>query len=211
MDRFAPRVASASRSLPGGARSVAITFDDGPDPRFTPAVLDVLRERQVHATFFLVGERAERHVDIVRRIAAEGHSLGSHTASHPDMWELNQSAAIAEFTRGREILETITGNSVPLFRPPKGWMDLRFAIALRRFRMKTWLWNVDPEDWSPEATTDNILKGLGNLQAGDIVVLHDAIERPIDSSTTDRSATVEALPRIIDHALTRGLQMVRLS
>lgn len=211
MDRFAPRVASASRSLYGESRSVAITFDDGPDADFTPAVLDILGERQIRATFFLVGERAERHVDIVRRIAAEGHALGSHTASHPDMWELNRSAAIAEFRRGREMIETITGKPVPLFRPPKGWMDLSLAIALRRFRMKTWLWNVDPQDWSPGATTETILKGLGELQGGDIVVLHDAIERPIDSSTSDRSATVEVLPWIIDRAQTRGLQMVPLS
>jgi peptidoglycan-N-acetylglucosamine deacetylase len=211
MDRFAPRVASANRSLPGGAPSVALTFDDGPDDRFTPAVLDVLAERQVRATFFLVGNRAERHVDIVRRIAAEGHALGSHTASHPDMWELNRSAAIAEFRRGREILESITGNPAPLFRPPKGWMDLSLAIALRRFRFNTWLWNVDPEDWSPGATSKEILRGLGDLQAGDIVLLHDAIERPIDSFTTNRSATIEALPGIIDHAQVRGLQLVPLS
>jgi peptidoglycan/xylan/chitin deacetylase (PgdA/CDA1 family) len=211
-DRFAPFVASARHSLPNVMNnSVAITFDDGPDARFTPAILDVLRDRQAHATFFLVGQRADRSGDLVRRIVAEGHALGSHSETHPDMWELRPSAAIAEFERGRQILEAITGTRVPLVRPPKGWMDLRLALALRAHGFRSWLWNVDPADWDPKATVQSILDGSAALNSGDILLLHDAIERPIDHSAEDRSATVEALPGIIDQVRARGLELVTLT
>jgi peptidoglycan-N-acetylglucosamine deacetylase len=211
-DRFAPFVASARRSLPDVINnSVAITFDDGPDGRFTPAILDVLRDRRVHATFFLVGQRADMRHDLVRRIVAEGHALGSHTDTHPDMWELSPSAAITEFERGRQILEAITGRQVPLFRPPKGWMDLRLALALRTHGFRSWLWTIDPADWDPNATVQSITEGSATLGSGDILLLHDAIERPIDPSAEDRSATVEALPGIIDRVRARGLRLVTLA
>ena len=210
-DRFAPYVASARRSLPSRDNSVAITFDDGPDARFTPAILEILHDRQVHATFFLVGQRADTQRDLVQEIVAGGHALGSHTESHPDMWELSRSAAVAEFERGRCTLEAITGTSVPLVRPPKGWMDLSLAVALRTRGFRSWLWNVDPEDWDPTATAQSIMEGSTGVSAGDIVLLHDAIERPIDPSAIDRSATVEALPGIIDHVRACGLELVTLS
>jgi len=211
LNRCAPRVAGASRSLPHAVNSVAITFDDGPDVTFTPAILDILSERGVRATFFVVGHNAERQPDLVRRIVAEGHALGSHSATHPDMWELSPRAAIAEFQRGRKILQSITGMPVNLYRPPKGWMNLKQAVGLRALGFRTWLWNVDPEDWASGATPESVLKGLGDLQPGSIVLLHDAIELPIDPSTSDRAATIAALPHIIDHVQDRGMTLVTLS
>jgi peptidoglycan/xylan/chitin deacetylase (PgdA/CDA1 family) len=211
MNSYAPRVAAVNRSLAPREPAVALTFDDGPDVTFTPAVLDILSARGIRATFFVVGKRAEENPDIVQRIVAEGHALGSHTASHPDLWELSLPAAIAEFRRGRRMLEAITGQPVRLFRPPKGWMNLEQAAGLRAFGFRTWLWNVDPEDWAPGATSESVLHGVGQLQSGDVVLLHDAIELPIDPSTANRGATVAALPAIIDRVQAQGFDLVTLS
>jgi peptidoglycan/xylan/chitin deacetylase (PgdA/CDA1 family) len=206
-----PQVAGCHHRLPEASRSVALTFDDGPDPQFTPLVLDVLAEHGVHATFFLVGFRAERHPEVVRRIQDEGHAIGSHTQTHPDLWEVPLTQAIQEFRRGRATLESITGSSLPLFRPPKGSLNLSQAASVRALQLHTWLWSVDPGDWKPETTPDAIMEGLGQLQPGDVVLLHDAIEKPIEASTTDRSATVGALSRIILAARSQGLGFATLS
>lgn len=208
---YAPLAAGARRSLGAAPRSAAISFDDGPDADFTPAVLDILSEHGVKATFFVVGRRAERHPEIVRRIVAEGHALGSHTATHPDLWKLDPWVAIAEFRRGRGIVEDITGAPVRLFRPPKGWLDVAQAAGLRALGFRTWLWTVDPEDWAPGATPESILRGVEGIGPGDVVLLHDAIEDPIDASALNRQATVAALPGIIDEARSRDLALVTLS
>jgi peptidoglycan/xylan/chitin deacetylase (PgdA/CDA1 family) len=211
LDRFAPAVASARKTLPSGSPAVALTFDDGPDPTFTPAILDVLRDRDVRATFFLVGQSAARHPAIVRRMADEGHAIGSHSTSHPDMWELGPKATLAELREGRRMVGEITGRPVRLFRPPKGWMDVILASQLRLLGLKTWLWNVDPEDWAPGVTSQQLVERTAAVRGGDIVLLHDAIERPIDASTTDRGATVAALPAVIDRLQSQGLQLTALS
>ncbi len=206
-----PRVAGCHHRLAGTKRSVALTFDDGPDPQFTPEILDVLAAQGVRATFFLVGSRAERHPEIVRRIKDEGHAIGSHTQTHPDLWEVPLNQAIQEFRHGRATLESITGSSVPLFRPPKGSLNLSQAASVRALQLHTWLWSVDPGDWKPETSPDAIMGGLGELQPGDVVLLHDAIEKPIEESTTDRSATVGALSLIIEEARSQRFEFATLS
>jgi len=206
-----PRIAGSHHRLPAGLNSVALTFDDGPDPTFTPHVLDVLSELDVKATFFLVGSRAKRHPEIVRRIQDEGHAIGSHTETHPDLWEVPLTEAIKEFRHGRATLEQITGASLPLFRPPKGSLNLSQAASARALQLHTWLWSVDPGDWKSGTSSAAIIQGLGQLTAGDVVLLHDAIEKPIDASTTDRSATVDALSLIIQEARSQGFGFAILS
>jgi len=110
---------------------VALTFDDGPDPDHTPAILDELARLGVVATFFLVGRRASTHPDIVRRILDEGHAVGSHSDSHPEPWRVSLRPLVLEYRRGRVHVEQAARRPVPLFRPPKGHVNASGAVAMR--------------------------------------------------------------------------------
>ena len=118
--------------VPTSYPAVALTFDDGPHPEFTPRILDVLSAHHAHATFFAVGECARRYPEIVKRIVHEGHSLGSHTDTHCDLARIPSQQALQECGRGRETLEQISGGSVIYLRPPWGRITLRNASALVR-------------------------------------------------------------------------------
>jgi peptidoglycan/xylan/chitin deacetylase (PgdA/CDA1 family) len=197
------------RGAPGEG-TFALTFDDGPDPRFTPQVLDVLAARGAVATFFVVGAGARRHPDIVRRIVRDGHGLGSHTWSHPDLEGLPAARLLGECGRGRLAVERIARRRVRAYRPPKGHWDARGAAAARVLRLEPWLWTLDPADWRGDATRDGLLERLQGLAAGDVVLLHDGVQLPESPAALDRSATVAALPLLLDLAADRGLRAVRL-
>lgn len=198
------------RRLPGAAPVIALTFDDGPDPVFTPQVLDVLGEHGVTATFFCVGRRVAEHPDVVRRLADEGHVLGSHTETHQDLPTLGHQALVEDLRRGRRSLEAQLGRPAPLFRPPHGDLAVRSGAAARALGMRTWLWTVDPEDWRPGVRAEQLVAGCAAAGAGDVVVLHDGLEQPWAPEALDRSATVAALPGIIATARARGLDFVGL-
>lgn len=209
--RAAPAVLARVRDrLPDGGQRMALTFDDGPDPRFTPAVLDVLAEHRVSATFFLVGRRAQRHPGIVARMLREGHTVGSHSWSHPDPSRTGFVRLQGDYRRGRRAVEAAAGMSIPLFRPPMGDVDAPSAIAAAMSRVRPWLWTRDPTDWVPGRTTEDILDALRDLRSGDVVLLHDGIELAPSEEALDRSATVAAVPLLIRRARAAGLDLVTL-
>jgi peptidoglycan/xylan/chitin deacetylase (PgdA/CDA1 family) len=195
-------------ALDGVGNAVALTFDDGPDALFTPQVLDVLAEHGVRATFFLVGRRAESHPELVRRMAAEGHAIGSHTWSHPLPWTVGALETLREQRAGRRAVEAAAGRTIRLFRPPKGYLTGRIALAALAARLDVRLWTLDPEDWQPGVVPDEILGRLQEVAAGDVILLHDAIEGPLAPEAEDRWATVEALPGVIELIRGRGLELV---
>jgi peptidoglycan/xylan/chitin deacetylase (PgdA/CDA1 family) len=203
---------AALRLMPARCRladsgAVALTFDDGPDPEFTPQVLDVLAAHRATATFFLVGRRVRRHPELVRRILGAGHAIGSHTFAHRD----GRAATWPELARdvwwGRRALEEVAGRSVPAFRPPTGYYGGRVGLAAAVSGVRPWLWTADPADWRPGITAEAIVADLGPLGGGDVVLLHDGIENPLAPEAEDRSATVSALPHIIAAARERGLRL----
>jgi len=173
--------------------AMRLTFDDGPDPRFTPLVLDALRELAVTATFYCVGRRALAWPELVRRIAAEGHTVGSHTMTHPDLSTLDPFEAIGDVRRGRRAVERALGAPVRRFRAPFGRLGTPGRIALAVCRLEHDGWDVDPEDWRPDATAEAIAAALRAAGAEDVVLLHDGAERPVDPRSLDRSQTVGAL------------------
>lgn len=209
--RFAYWLASPKERLLGTTEEVALTFDDGPDPIYTPKVLDVLARRSVPATFFLVGERIQRYPELVRRIVDEGHSVGSHSHSHPDMWTISSAELRQQYVEGMKALHETTGRHSALVRPPKGWLDLRTAIVFRRLGMEPILWNLSGNDWEVGVTPSAILDAIGTPTGGDVILLHDAIERPVEPSTVDRTATVEALDPLIDRVAASGLRFGRVA
>ncbi len=170
-----------------------LTFDDGPDPRFTPLVLDALAELGVTATFYCVGRRALAWPELVRRIAAEGHDVGSHTMTHPDLSRLDPLQAIGNVRAGRRAVESALGAPVRRFRAPFGRLGASGKIALAVCRLEHDGWDVDPEDWHPEAKMGEIAVVVAKAGPDDVVLLHDGSESPRDPRSLDRSQTVGAL------------------
>lgn len=154
------------------ADEIALTFDDGPHPERTPALLDLLAEAGVKATFFLIGECAARYPDIVRRIAREGHAIGNHSWSHAWMPKLSGSGIEAELARCQEVISKITGQPPRFVRPPYGSRDFRFYRIARRLELTPVLWSRDSLDWAG-AGAERVLGRLNRAEAGDIVLMHD--------------------------------------
>ncbi len=191
-------------------RAVALTVDDGPDPVFTPRVLDVLAEHGARATFFLVGRRAAREPELVRRIVSEGHAVGSHSWSHREPGTLSRRELWSDYRAGRQAVEAAAGGPVRLFRPPRGLWDARTALHVRASRLEPWLWTLDSEDWRPGVTPEAIAGQVARARGGDVVLLHDGLELPTAPSAEDRSATVAALPLLLAGLRARGLECVVL-
>ena len=195
----------------GGEHEVALTFDDGPDPEWTPKILDILKEHGVKAAFFVVGKNAEDHPGLVQRILDEGHEIGNHTYSHANLAIMSPARMRLELNMTQRLIESITGRSTTLFRPPYNAdsnptkiEDLApLKIAQEELGYTVVLEKVDPQDWARPGVNEIVervkkLRGEGNL-----VLLHDA--------GGDRSQTVEALPKIIDYLQMRGDRIVSLS
>lgn len=187
--------------------AVSLTFDDGPHPGTTDLVLDILSDLSVKATFFCVGYSVRAHPELVRRMVAEGHTVGSHSFTHPYPQDLGLLSVSAEYATGRRALETEVGCSSPLFRPPHGHVQFRTPPLLRCLRLDTWLWSVDPEDWRPGAHPREIAAAAARAQPGDVILLHDWVEQPEAPEALDRSATVAALPQIVATVRGKGLRL----
>ena len=150
-----------------------LTFDDGPDPKWTPRVLDILAEAAVPATFFLVGRLAVRHAALVRRLAAEGHEAGNHTWSHRHPWTVLPSTARKEVHDGATAIADITGRAPKLFRPPHGRLRQCMIDEAERGGQTVVLWNHSAVDWGPLGSAHGIAGRLSAAQAGDIILMHD--------------------------------------
>lgn len=158
----------------GAGRRLALTFDDGPDPAFTPRVLALLAERGVRATFFAVGERARRAPDTVRMTAAAGHEIASHGWSHRSLWLCGPRRTEAEIGRAHELLARLAGREPRLFRPPWGMVNAAMFGVLRRYRQRCVFWSIQPEGLRPVAAPKQVRHVLRRAHDGAIVDLHDA-------------------------------------
>jgi peptidoglycan/xylan/chitin deacetylase (PgdA/CDA1 family) len=210
MERSSARLAGARYRIDPTFSAVALTFDDGPDPRFTPLVLETLAALGVKATFFVVGDQAEGSPHLVQRIVDEGHAIGTHSRLHPDPTHLGFRLLQREYGAGRHTVEAILGASVPLFRPPRGRIDPGGAAAIRANRLEAWLWTIDAADWRPGTRVHDLVAATSVLAPGDVVLLHDGIRQPLTADAEDRSATVEGLEEIVSRARSRGLQFMAL-
>lgn len=190
--------------------AVAITFDDGPDPLYTPQILDILKEEEVKATFFMVGKHVEKYPEIARRIVEEGHDIGSHTYSHRNLLFLDREATQEEIVKAEEAIMEGTGQRPRYFRPPRGLYTsaVRDIIEERDYRMI--LWSLSSRDWaeiSAREITDHI---LNDVTGGDILLFHDS-GGLVARVGGDRHNTVKALPRVIEELSRKGYQLVTVS
>lgn len=176
------------------AKKVALTFDDGPHKKYTKLLLDGLRERNVVATFFLIGESIEGKEEIVRQMKEDGHLIGNHTYSHIQLGRVKDDEACAEIWKTNTLIYDITGEIPCYIRPPFGeWKeDLSCAID-----MNVVLWDVDPEDWKYKDTTHITQHVVNHVKDGDIILLHDVYK-----------TSVEAALEIVDILIGEGYEFV---
>ncbi|MFZ4482780.1 MAG: polysaccharide deacetylase family protein [Chthoniobacterales bacterium] len=192
------------------ASRVCLTFDDGPDPDWTPAILDILKERGLKATFFIVGTEAEKYPDIIRRMAEEGHEIGNHTYTHPNLAEAPEALIKLELNATQRLIESIIGKSTALFRPPydadarpTSLAELVPIEVAQSLGYLTVLESIDPRDWQEPDAYELLQRVKDARKNGSILLLHDG--------GGDRSATVEALPSILDYLEERGDRIVNIS
>ncbi|MDE7416215.1 MAG: polysaccharide deacetylase family protein [Lachnospiraceae bacterium] len=176
------------------ARRVALTFDDGPHPVYTEQLLDGLKERGVKATFFVTGEHAELHPEIIKRMAEEGHLVGNHTYSHIQLTQNNRETYKEELIKTNEILKEITGQEVQYVRPPYGSWDKSFEQELNMFPV---LWSVDPMDWCSENVSRITEKVVSKVKENDIILMHDYYD-----------TSVAAALRVVDKLMDEGYTFV---
>jgi peptidoglycan-N-acetylglucosamine deacetylase len=200
--------APVRHSLDRAHPDVALTFDDGPDPELTPRILDVLRAMEVPATFFLLGTRVAEHGALVERIVREGHAVGSHSWSHPHPQRTGAWRLLADYRRGRRVLERAVGERVRLFRPPHGYVDWRVAAVMRVLGLDPWHWTVDPKDWRADASVEELVAAVDEVAAGDVILMHDGPSPRGGGSA--RTATAEALGEVVARVRSRGLSFVTL-
>mgnify|MGYP002794366652 FL=1 len=174
--------------------SIAITFDDGPSSRYTGRLLDGLKERNVKASFFLIGENAEESPVLVERIYKEGHLIGNHTYSHVQMTHLSEEAAVREIEKTDQVISAITGEHVAYMRPPFGAWQRELEV---RMVVLPVLWSVDPLDWTTENVDEIVSKVVTEVEEGDIILLHDCY-----------ASSVEAALRIVDILQKEGYEFV---
>ncbi len=173
---------------------VALTFDDGPHPEYTPKLLDALKERGVKATFFLIGKNAKVHPEIVKRIADEGHVIGNHTMNHVEITKMADADAFLELDENRKLLEGITGMPVEYMRPPFGAWQKSLENKVNALPV---LWSVDPLDWTTENTEEVVRRVIEEVEEDEIILLHDYYE-----------SSVEAAIRIVDILQAEGYDFV---
>ncbi|WP_330392202.1 polysaccharide deacetylase family protein [Hespellia stercorisuis] len=182
---------------PSGAEEkprIAITFDDGPNPVYTPVLLDGLKERNVRATFFLIGQNAEENPEIVLRTQEEGHLIGNHTFHHVELSKVSFEEAQEEIEATNAVISGVTGQSVEYIRPPFGvWKDnLEQVLPMLQV-----MWTVDPMDWATGNEDEIVNKVVTNVKENDIILLHDCYD-----------SSVRAALRIIELLQAEGYEFV---
>ncbi|WP_460193387.1 polysaccharide deacetylase family protein [Thermosynechococcus sp. FA-CM-4201] len=187
-------------ALPPEQKLVALTFDDGPDPTYTPQVLDILAQEKVKGTFFAIARAVAARPELAQRIVREGHVLANHSWSH-GYHSFNPGAAQHEVDQSQQLIADISGANIKLFRPPGGNLHNGLVSRASQQGYGVVMWSVDPQDWFPRQTSDRIVNTVvQQAHAGAIVLLHDG--------GGSRRATVAALPRIIAELRAKGYQFV---
>lgn len=188
---------------PSSKRQVSLTFDDVPDLIYTPQILDILHKYGVQATFFAVGNRAEAHPEMIKRMLREGHVIGSHTFTHPNCNKIDEERFRSEITRTEQALSSITGYKPTLYRPPYGNVTEQQIVWLGSRNYHIINWNVDSLDWkglNADQVTANV---LGHVRPGSVILQHAG-----GGEGENLSGTVGALPTIIESLRDQGIEMV---
>lgn len=192
-------------AVPTERKVIALTFDDGPDEIKTTAILDLLKQYDAKATFFVVGSRVEKLPDIVKRERKEGHDVGNHTFHHPSFHRISRNKAQSEVDLGQASIVKATGSETYLFRPPGGtYTDSLVKLSKEKgLKIILWSWHQDTLDWRRPGVYRIANKVIRNARNGDIVLMHDYVYKS--------TQTVEALKIILPELKKRGFTFVTVS
>ncbi len=178
-------------------KAIALTFDDGPHPQFTPKLLDILRRENIRATFFVVGEMAEQYPDLVRAERSAGHVIGNHTYHHVNLTKIPVAEVLTEWDACQHVVEAIIGAQMRFCRPPGGDYDDTVIRAAMALGLTTVLWTDDPGDYASPGDTVIRRRVLDRVGNGGIILLHDGIQQ-----------TIDVLPQIIEYLKKKGYRFV---
>ena len=184
----------SASATPVEAPKIALTFDDGPSAAWTPVLLDGLKERGVKATFFLIGENADKNPEIVKRMAEEGHLIGNHTYHHVELTKVSENEARLELADTSAVIVRITGKEPEYMRPPFGAWQRKLE---REIQMLPVLWTIDPLDWTTENQDEIVIIVVTEAEENDIILLHDCYK-----------SSIEAGLRIVDILQEEGFMFV---
>ncbi|WP_395750369.1 polysaccharide deacetylase family protein [Prosthecobacter sp.] len=181
---------------------IAITFDDGPDPVLTPRLLDLLKERHIHATFFLVGKNAAAFPEVVKRIVAEGHEVGNHSWSHPLFTQMSKESVDSQLQRTHDAIVKACGVAPLLYRPPYGAVGATQKARIEKtFGYSAILWDVDPQDWQHPRSAQKVYNAIHKqTKNGSIILCHDIHE-----------TTIAAMPATLDDLTARGFRFATVT
>ena len=191
------------RSAETDKKQIALTFDDGPHPRLTPRILEILARYNVPATFFMVGQNVLNYPDAARQVIQAGHEVGNHTFTHPHIAGLNEQAIMDEIGKCEDALEELCEYRPHLLRTPQGALTPSLERCLLHEDYILVLWSLDTRDWDNKSTACVVEAVLNRVQAGDIILMHDYIGH--------NSKTPEALEKIIPALLSQGYEFVTVS
>lgn len=191
--------------VPTDKKVIALTFDDGPNPEFTPQILDILKKHHAKATFFVIGSRIEQYPELAQREVEEGHELANHSYRHPGMTKISPEQLREEIEHAQKVIVDATGQIPRAFRPPGGVYNDKVVNTARQagYMVVMWTWNQDTRDWSRPGVKKIVDRVLSNAHNGSIVLFHD--------HGGDRSQTVTALAEILPELEKQGYQFVTVS
>jgi peptidoglycan/xylan/chitin deacetylase (PgdA/CDA1 family) len=181
------------------SKQIAITFDDGPHPNFTPKILAILKQYNAKATFFVVGEKAEQYPDLIRQEVAQGHNVGNHTYHHVNLTRIPTDYVPIEIKACGDVIKDITGKSPHLFRPPGGDYDRDVAMSAMSLGYITVLWTDDPGDYASPGDKVITTRLLQKIDNGGIILIHDGIQQ-----------TIDVLPQILKYLQDKGYKFVTM-
>ncbi|MDD5156324.1 MAG: polysaccharide deacetylase family protein [Candidatus Omnitrophica bacterium] len=196
--------------LASSDKVVALTFDDGPSPVWTPKILDALKKADVKATFFMLGEHVEKYPQIAKRVAEEGHEIGNHTYDHHVLIYYKPEELLKEIKDAERVIQKATGKTTIYFRPPKAWLTAQEKKEIKELGYKIILWSINSKDW---VTFDDkyIVKYIArNIQPGDIILFHDS-GGVFSTEGGDRRETVSTIPRLAEKLRQMGYRFVTIS
>lgn len=185
---------------------IALTFDDGPDPEDTPAILDLLKQYDAKATFFVIGKHAEMYPELVKRESREGHEIANHTYNHCYFNnKVTKEKIRDEIMKAEQLIVSITGKQPNLFRPPGGYYNdnVVHVSETAGYQVVLWSWHQDTEDWSTPGVGKIVNKVLRNARNGDIILFHDNVD--------GKTQTIAALKQILPRLKERGFRFVTVS
>jgi peptidoglycan-N-acetylglucosamine deacetylase len=204
--RAAAKTPAVVSSVRTDQKVVALTFDDGPDPRYTPGVLELARTEGIKVTFFAIGRKAERYPDLVKQELADGHAVGNHTWDHHTMSGLSQRQDQSEILDCEQVLDRLLGQRPHLLRPPKGLWSPRTYRAATSLGFPIVLWSIELEHHPGHTPEQLARRAIGLTRPGTIVLAHDGTTDHPD----DRTKTLETLPILVQGLRQKGYRFVTI-